>query len=287
MAEIADFSARLEWVTAQVDDLVFSRGRHELNDLERKARLIELEAQVESIARKSSSALERVQELESSVSQLRLQSVESRSYTLDETTHDDVAPAAQPPPPPLPASGPRYPQVRAQIAKSREESRDEPKDADDAFTESTWDAVLFVGLPEMGPACSAWTVLLLLASVGLQIVGTTCVILVRLLTQERICACANVLLLISTRTYAHRQATLSMQVACTLAFVRPRARSHAHDRSHDRSCTQLRKKALTDPEIGEHHPVAFRKWRVDIAHSVTHYDHISRESLAARVCEGT
>ena len=95
----AELGARLEWMTAQIDDLVFSRGRQELNDLERKARMSALEAHVEVIARKSSSAFERVQEIESCLSQheLRLQSVEAQPR-LNEIVV--VTPAAQSPPPP-------------------------------------------------------------------------------------------------------------------------------------------------------------------------------------------
>ena len=89
-ADSAKLSARLEWMSAQIDDLIFTRGRQELTDLERRARLSELGAQIEDIAHKTSSALERVQEIGRSVSQheLRLQSVEAQACPIPPSTSD-------------------------------------------------------------------------------------------------------------------------------------------------------------------------------------------------------
>lgn len=69
---IADIRAQLEWAMAQTDDLVSSRGRQELDDLQKKACMSELEAKVDVISCKSGFTLERVQKLESDVSQQAL-----------------------------------------------------------------------------------------------------------------------------------------------------------------------------------------------------------------------
>ena len=104
VGEMADLRAHLRWMMAQIDDLVFSRGRQELSNLEKKSSMSELVAKVEGISRKSSVALERVQKLESDV--LRLQPSETVALQASEmhATATCKLPASPqlPPAPPLP-----------------------------------------------------------------------------------------------------------------------------------------------------------------------------------------
>ena len=77
-------------------------------------------------------------------------------------------------PPPALLSG-----VRRPIAVVKDDSWDKGSERGFKLTKSIWDTAVLVGLPKLGAACSAWTVLLLLATMFAQGVFTLVVMKAR------------------------------------------------------------------------------------------------------------